>query len=156
MQTCNYFIANIASLLQIYYFCFLFISMPAKINWDFLGIATSVACAIHCAVLPVLISALPVFGINIIHNSFFEWGMIVLAFVVGCYSLLHGYIKHHKNYIPVIIFSFGVIFLVLKQFFISYEYLFLSFAVFFIILSHIINYRYCQQSKVCSSPHHKH
>lgn len=131
-------------------------SMPAKVNWDFMGIATSVACAIHCAVLPVLISTLPIFGINIIHNSFFEWGMIALAFLVGCYSLLHGYIRHHKNYMPLIVFSTGAIFLVLKQFFVSYEYLFLSFAVFFIISSHLFNYRYCHQSKACSSPHHKH
>lgn len=105
--------------------------MPVKVNWDLMGIAASVACAIHCAVLPVVISTLPVFGINIIHNSFFEWGMIALAFAVGCYSLLHGYIRHHKNYIPITVFSAGALFLVLKQFFASYEYLFLSFAVFF-------------------------
>jgi hypothetical protein len=130
--------------------------MAAKINWDFMGIATSVACAVHCAVLPVVVSALPVFGINIIHNSFFEWGMIAIAFAVGCYSLLHGYNRHHKSHIPLFIFFTGAMFLVLKQFFVAHEYLFLSFAVLFIITAHVINYRFCQQSKVCSSPNHKH
>ena len=45
-----------------------------KINYDALGIAASVACAIHCAVLPLLMSSLPILGINIINNVFFEIG----------------------------------------------------------------------------------
>ena len=144
-------------MLQIYYFCRLTTSPePMKINWDFMGITTSVACAVHCALLPIVVSTLPIFGINIIHNSFFEWGMITLAFVVGCYSLLHGFVKHHKNYLPLYIFFTGFIFLVLKQFFIPEQYLFLTFAVCLIITSHLFNYRYCQQSKSCNSPHHKH
>lgn len=129
--------------------------MNIKINWDGMGIGTSIACAIHCALLPIMLSSLPILGINIIHNLFFEWGMIALAFTVGSYSLFHGYIKHHHSFIPVIIFSVGFIFLVLKQFFPTYEYLFLTIAVVLIISAHYYNYRLCHQSK-CSSPHHQH
>ena len=129
--------------------------MNIKINWDAMGIGTSIACAIHCAVLPIMLSSLPILGINIIHNLFFEWGMIALAFIVGSYSLFHGYIKHHRSLIPVIIFSVGFVFLVLKQFFPQYEYLFLTIAVVLIISAHYYNYRLCHQSK-CSSPHHQH
>jgi hypothetical protein len=129
--------------------------MNIKLNWDALGIGTSVACAIHCAVLPVLMTTLPIFGINIIHNLFFEWGMIALAFVVGSYSLFHGYVKHHRSPAPVLIFSFGFIFLILKQFFTLYEIPFLIIAVAFIIGAHFYNYRLCHRSR-CSSPHHKH
>ena len=129
--------------------------MNIKLNWDALGVGTSIACAIHCALLPVLVTTLPIFGVNIIHNSFFEWGMIALAFVVGFYSLLHGYIKHHRSINPIIIFAFGFIFLVLKQFFPPFEYLFLGLAVLLIISAHYYNYKLCHKSK-CSSPHHKH
>ena len=129
--------------------------MNIKLNWDAMGIATSVACAIHCALLPVLLTTLPILGVNIIHNLFFEWGMIILAFLVGSYSLLHGFIKHHRSYLPVIVFSIGFIFLVLKQFVLPYEYLLLAIAVTLIITAHYYNYRLCHQSK-CASPHHKH
>ncbi|MEP7255768.1 MAG: MerC domain-containing protein [Ferruginibacter sp.] len=129
--------------------------MNIKLNWDAMGIATSVACAIHCALLPVLLTALPIFGVNIIHNLFFEWGMIILAFLVGSYSLFHGFIKHHRSYLPILIFSIGFIFLVLKQFVLPYEYLLLAIAVTLIITAHYYNYRLCHQSK-CASPHHKH
>jgi hypothetical protein len=100
-------------------------------------------------------STLPVFGVNIIHNLFFEWGMIALAFTVGSYSLFHGYIKHHRSITPVLVFSFGFMFLVLKQFFTVYEIPFLLIAVACIIIAHFYNYRLCHRSK-CSSPHHKH
>ncbi len=130
-------------------------NMPLKINWDVMGIATSIACAIHCALLPVIMSTLPVFGVNIIHNSAFEWGMISLAFCVGSFSLFHGYIKHHRSWLPVMIFSFGFIFLVLKQFYPVLEHWFLAIAVVCIVSAHFYNYRLCQQSK-CASPNHKH
>ena len=83
--------------------------MKIKLNWDAMGIATSVACAIHCALLPLMVGSLPLFGINIIHNAFFEWGMIGLAFVVGSYSLFHGYVKHHHSLTPVFIFTAGFV-----------------------------------------------
>jgi hypothetical protein len=129
--------------------------MKIKLNWDAVGIATSVACAIHCALLPVLVTTLPVFGINIIHNGFFEWGMISFAFVVGSYSLFHGYFNDHRLFTPLFIFSVGFIFLVLKQFYPQVEYGFLAIAVVFIITAHYLNFRLCRKSK-CASPHHKH
>jgi membrane-bound ClpP family serine protease len=127
-----------------------------KINWDYLGIATSVACAIHCALLPLILTALPIFGINIIHNSFFEWGMIALAFCVGAYSLIHSYVKHHQNKIPIAIFSTGSIFLILKQVIPQYEYLLLAFAVLFIVSAHVLNFRHCSHTKKCDSDGHIH
>ena len=129
--------------------------MNIKINWDSLGILTSILCAIHCGVLPLLLPALPLFGVNIIHNSIFEWGMILIAFSVGMYSLYHGYIKHHHTYTPFVFFLVGFMFLVAKQFLQDLELLFLCSAVLLIISAHFMNFTLSKKSK-CSSPHHKH
>jgi MerC mercury resistance protein len=129
--------------------------MKIKINWDGLGIVTSIACAIHCIVLPVAFSSLPLLGIDIVHNKIFEWGMILLAFLVGMYSLLHGYKTHHKNKLPLILFSIGFLFLIAKQFWVDNEKLFVIPAVIFIILAHVNNFLQSRKSK-CSSPHHSH
>ncbi|MBP9102775.1 MAG: MerC domain-containing protein [Chitinophagaceae bacterium] len=118
--------------------------MKFKINWDALGIGASLACAIHCALLPLFLSSLPLFGVNIIHNIGFEVGMIVLAFCVGSYSLYHGFKKHHHSFTPLLLFIIGFIFLVVKQFFIHVETWLLIPAVFFIITAHLINYRSCR------------
>lgn len=134
---------------------YLRILMKVKLNWDGVGIATSLACAIHCGLLPVIAPMLPLLGISVSHNGIFEWSMIGIAFVVGSYSLYHGYIKHHRQYSPAILFSIGFVFLITKQFFLSLETIFLTLAVIFIISAHYKNYRLSQKSK-CSSPHHKH
>jgi hypothetical protein len=129
--------------------------MNIKINWDSLGIFTSILCAIHCGVLPLLLPALPLFGVNIIHNSIFEWGMILIAFFVGIYSLYHGYIKHHHTYSPFIFFLSGILLLIAKQFFVEQEILLLCLAVILIISAHFMNFTFSRKSK-CNSPHHKH
>jgi MerC mercury resistance protein len=118
--------------------------MKINTNWDALGIGASVACAIHCALLPLFLSSLPLFGINIINNITFEAGMILLALCIGSYSLYHGYKKHHHSWLPLIVFFVGFIFLVLKQFFIEYETWLLIPAVTFIISAHLLNYRSCR------------
>ena len=118
--------------------------MNKKINWDAWGIATSLACAIHCAILPLFLTTLPLFGINIIENIYFEVGMVSLAFSIGFYSLYHGYKKHHHSYLPIIVFSAGFLFLILKLFFVAYEGWLLIPAVAGIIIGHIINYKACR------------
>jgi hypothetical protein len=118
--------------------------MKQKVNWDALGIAASLACAIHCALLPLFLTSLPLFGFNIINNTFFEAGMILLAFCIGSYSLYHGYRKHHHNPLPFLLFSLGIVLLVVKQFYIQYETWLLIPAVIFIILAHFLNYRFCR------------
>jgi hypothetical protein len=81
--------------------------------------------------------------------------MIVIAFVIGVYALVHGYIKHHQNNMPLILFFTGFVLLVLKQVYHQHEFLFLVPAVLLIIGAHYYNYTLCHKSK-CSSPHHKH
>jgi hypothetical protein len=118
--------------------------MNSKINWDALGVATSLACAIHCALLPLFLTSLPIFGINIIENIGFEIGMVILAFGIGIFSLYHGWKRHHHSLWPMIIFSAGFVFLVVKLFYAHNDPLLLIPAVAGIVTGHIINYRSCR------------
>jgi len=133
---------NSATLLQIPIFAVL--QMNKKINWDALGITASLACAIHCALLPLFFTSLPIFGVNVIENVAFELIMVILAFIVGAYSLYHGFKKHHHTLLPIIVFSVGFVFLILKLFFHQYENWLLIPAVFGIVFAHIINYKSCR------------
>src|SRR5215467_14043706 len=110
-------------------------------NWDALGITTSLICAIHCAILPLILSSLPILGVNIVNNVAFEYLMIFLACAIGCFSLSHGYRKHHRNYVPVLIFIAGMLLLFAKQLWHEYQYWLLPFAVIFIVYSHVQNFR---------------
>jgi uncharacterized membrane protein YfhO len=92
--------------------------------------------------------------------------MIALAFVIGTYSLYHGFIKHHRSYKPIALFLIGFLFLVTKQLYVTefiknhetgdpIETALLVIAVIFVIAGHLLNYRYCTRNQ-CHSPHHKH
>jgi Na+/pantothenate symporter len=118
--------------------------MSFRINWDALGVTASVACAIHCAVLPLFLSSLPLFGINIIHNMAFEAGMVALAFCIGAYSFYHGFRKHHHSWTPFIFFTLGMILLVIKLFLVHYDTWLLIPAVILIVYAHFVNYRACR------------
>jgi MerC mercury resistance protein len=123
--------------------------MKIQINWDAMGVITSVACAIHCAALPLLLSSLPLFGINIINNIYFEAGMILLAFIIGFVALSHGFRRHHHRMTPLLLFSVGLVFLVGKEFLADYETLLLVPAVVCILSAHFLNYRYCRKAAHC-------
>ena len=127
-----------------------------KINYDALGIAASIACAIHCAVLPLLISSLPILGINIINNFWFEIFMIVLAMGIGLHSLTHGFKKHHHRILPIIVFVIGISLLLVKQVLHQYQIWFLVPAVVLIVSAHFINYRQCRIADHCHNDDCKH
>lgn len=129
--------------------------MKIRLNWDGLGMLTSLLCAIHCGLLPLLLPVLPVLGVNLVHNAYFEWGMILIAFLVGNYSLWHGWTRHHHHRLPFLLFYIGFSFLVIKQFDTVREFLWLALAVPLIITAHYINYRRSAIGK-CHSPHHSH
>lgn len=126
--------------------------MRLKINWDALGVTTSLVCAIHCALLPLLLASLPIFGFDIIKNEFFEYFMIGLAFVVGLYALSHGFRKHHRRILPLVIFTIGILLLFAKQIWHAFHIWLLIPAVIAIVSAHWLNYRYSRQ--VVPEPSH--
>jgi hypothetical protein len=118
--------------------------MRGKINWDAIGITTSLACAIHCALLPLFLTSLPLFGVNIIENQAFEIFMVALAFGVGSYSLYHGRKKHHHSWLPLIVFGIGVVLLLAKIGWHEWSLVLLVPAVGAIVTAHYLNYRLCR------------
>lgn len=120
-----------------------------KFNWDTIGITASLACAIHCALLPLFLTSLPVLGIEIIDNFLFENIMIGFALAIGSYSLYHGVKKHHHKWWPIVIFSLGICCLVLKQLFHQYQFWLLGPGVLCIIIAHYLNYKFCKKANHC-------
>lgn len=116
------------------------IKTKSKFNWDALGITASVACAIHCALLPFVLSSLPLFGINIIDNPVFEYSMIFIAFIIGIIALSKGKKLHHSSK-PMILFSIGMVFLFGKEIFHQFHLILLIPAVFFILYAHFVNFK---------------
>lgn len=63
---------------------------------DRLGATGSLLCAIHCALLPLLIALLPSFGIAAWLGEGFEEGFVAFATLLGLFTIVWGYRRHHE------------------------------------------------------------
>lgn len=61
---------------------------------DRLGATGSLLCAVHCALLPLLIALLPALGLGAVLGERFEQAFVLFATLVGGYSVLAGYRRH--------------------------------------------------------------
>ena len=59
-----------------------------------LGAAGSLLCAVHCALLPLVIALLPSLGIASWLGEDFERGFVLFATLLGLFTLLWGYRRH--------------------------------------------------------------
>lgn len=64
---------------------------------DRFGSTSSLVCALHCALLPVLISLLPAMGLGALAWNGFEWAFVCFATSLGVFSLWIGY-RRHRGY----------------------------------------------------------
>jgi len=121
---------------------------------DAFGMGVSLACAIHCILLPVFFATLPVFGVEILRNIVLETITTVLSAVVGSWALLRGFRKHHHQIKPVALFIIAMVFLVIANFNGGTTEIILKIIVVTgIITAHSLNWLY---SFRCHNPAHRH
>ena len=61
---------------------------------DRLGATGSLLCAVHCAVLPLLIALLPALGVSAWLGDGFERAFVAFATLLGAFSLVWGWRRH--------------------------------------------------------------
>lgn len=61
---------------------------------DRVGATGSLVCAVHCALLPLLIALLPSLGIAVWLGDGFELGFVAFATLLGIFTLVWGYRRH--------------------------------------------------------------
>lgn len=63
--------------------------------FDRIGATGSLVCAVHCALLPLLIAALPSLGVALWLGDGFEAGFVAFASLFGLSVLVWSYRRHH-------------------------------------------------------------
>ena len=126
-------------------------TMKIQINWNALGVSAGLACAIHCALLPLFVTTLPLFGVNILDNVYLESGMIAVAFLIGSFTLWHGYKKHHHKLSPLVLFIAGMLLLIVKHYFPANIFWLIIPSSILIILAYYLNWKFCRKAKHCHS-----
>ncbi|WP_316841439.1 MerC domain-containing protein [Pedobacter gandavensis] len=109
---------------------------------DQVGITASVACAIHCAALPFLITLLPLWGLSFLANPWVEFSMIGLSLFIGTWSLAQSYPKH-KRIIPILVLITGFLLIGTGHYALSFlEAILIPLGGFTIALAHFLNWKY--------------
>lgn len=68
--------------------------LPRRSLLDRIGATGSLACALHCALLPLVIAALPSLGVAEWLGDGFERVFVVFATLLGLFSVIWGYRRH--------------------------------------------------------------
>lgn len=87
-----------------------------SLNIDFIGFCASALCTLHCALTPVLLAALPLAGLQFLSNPIIELTLIIISVFIASYALLRGFIKFHKNPLPLVIIGYGFLLIILARF----------------------------------------
>ena len=61
---------------------------------DRYGMALSLGCAIHCAILPVALSAMTTAGLAWVASEELEWTILIGTFLIGSTRLVQSYLQH--------------------------------------------------------------
>ncbi len=78
-----------------------FRGLAASFDADRVGVFASVLCAIHCAVTPFLLLALPTFGKIWAHPAS-HWGMAIVVVPIAALMMSKGYRRHRRAWVLAI------------------------------------------------------
>jgi hypothetical protein len=110
----------------------------------------SAGCAIHCTGLPILVAVVPALGVRYAAGDHLEWGIAVLMVLVGLAGPCQGYLRHHGQAGPALLFLIGVGAIVLTRWFaLPAAIVSATFAFDGVVVAgaHMLNVRYCRTSR---------
>ncbi len=106
---------------------------------DFWGGTSSFLCAIHCAILPLLISIGLFQSESWLAHPFFELTMIILTIFFVYNSLIKGYYKGVVSKMTFYTAIFGLFLVVIHHFMGSYSTIVVALGGFTIAAAHFVN-----------------
>jgi hypothetical protein len=120
---------------------------------DRLGAAASLACAAHCAMMPLLAGLLPLVGLGFLSSENTELALVGLSLGLGSLSLLPSYARRHKQWQPLLLFAFGASLIIAVQLSAEegshLEAPTMALGALLVTCAHLVNRRLCQRCKAC-------
>lgn len=114
---------------------------------DVVGIIASTVCAMHCLLLPVILSMSAFSGFMLVNHPILENVFIGGSVVVSTSSLLPAYSRHHHKFTAIIILLFGFLLIGLGRFVTGFdESLLTSSGALMVTLAHYVNFKLCKNT----------
>lgn len=108
-------------------------------NMDLWGSTTSILCAIHCAILPFLLSSGFIGAHKYMSHPAVEFSVMGLTSIFVYFSILKPYFLKRSNFYPFIIASTGLFLVLIHHFLPFYNTFTVVLGGIMIALGHILN-----------------
>ncbi|HEX9998798.1 MAG TPA: MerC domain-containing protein [Abditibacterium sp.] len=127
---------------------------------DSVGATASFLCAIHCALMPFIITILPLVGLGFLASEPVEWGLLAASGVLGTLSLCVGFREHRRRRVFGVL-GIALAFLAAGRIFHEHfhDHPLENWGIVFMVLggltmmsAHLLNRLLCRSCRVCS--HH--
>ncbi len=119
---------------------------------DRIGITATSLCALHCILLPVLLPALPLFGLSFLADHAWEHIFLLITAVLGTIALFSGFKKYHRRLYPFYLLFLGIgIYWIKHDFSEAIQPYFIVIGASLIVAAHIINLKLCNSCKQCTN-----
>ena len=117
---------------------------------DTTGACLSVACAIHCLSMPLLIAALPLIGLGFFATERAELALITGAIGLAIASLAWG-VRLHRNWRALLILIVALAFIATSRTAVegTFEVVFYSIGGVLLASAHLVNRHLCKTCPAC-------
>ncbi len=117
---------------------------------DTTGACLSVACAIHCLAMPLLVAVLPLIGLGFLATERAELVFISGAIALAIGSLAWG-IRHHRRWRALLILIVALAFIATARTVVegSFEVVFYSIGAILLASAHLVNRYLCKTCPAC-------
>jgi|LNFM01.2.fsa_nt_gb hypothetical protein len=123
-----------------------------RASLDRYGMALSIGCAIHCAVLPIALSAMTTAGLAWVASEELEWTILICTFLIGSTRLVQSYFQHRHTECLILFVAGLVSFVCAKSELFDFPYneaVFMTIGGLLIAIAHFRNLRL---SRTCCAP----
>lgn len=112
---------------------------------DSISISVSVLCVVHCIVLPIFLTTLSLWDIELLENSYIELLTILCTLVAGGWAIGKGFTKYHQQLAVPVLFVLGIIPMIIANYVEGelLEMILKGCGAVFIISAHITNWKKC-------------
>ena len=117
---------------------------------DNTGACLSIACAIHCLAMPLLVAVLPLIGLSFLATERAELILITGAIGLAIGSLAWG-VRHHRSWRALLILIVALAFIATARTAVegTFEVVFYSIGGILLASAHLVNRHLCRTCPVC-------
>jgi MerC mercury resistance protein len=105
--------------------------------------------------MPFIVGLLPLLGLSLFADARAEWMFVGVSIAVGVLSLLPSYLRRHRQFRPLAIFSLGLCLILIARLILdgslALEIPIVVVGAMCVAIAHLLNRRLCQACEVCAS-----